>query len=170
MRGAGTTTTIAGVLTDHLPVVKEPRLCVSQSCENTRPTSQLYCNACRKRQWDNRKERVDFRAIAPEDAHRQTWIYFIGAADGTGPIKIGMAEDVGVRLDQLQTGSPVLLAIHGKVWCDSQWEGELHKNFADDRIHGEWFNRSPQLEEVVRLASKEDFAGMVNYLLRDYSG
>jgi hypothetical protein len=55
------------------------------------------------------------------------------------PIKIGKADDLMVRVLDIQRMSPVPLQImtvlHGK-----DWETPLHRRFAQERQHGEWFS------------------------------
>lgn len=93
------------------------------------------------------------------DEFHSTWltdshsghVYFIQAASG-GPIKIGRAIDIDRRLVQLQTASPeplIVLAVienggHAK-------ERELHKQFAEYRLQGEWFM---PCEELISFISQ----------------
>jgi hypothetical protein len=77
-------------------------------------------------------------------------VYFI--ASESGPIKIGIATNPKSRLSGLQTGHHErleLLAI-----CDGGMDQEraYHKQFTDRRLHGEWFERCPEIEaEIERL-------------------
>ncbi len=72
------------------------------------------------------------------------WTYFIQSGVD-GPIKIGFTskEDPQERLRDLQTGNPeqlhLIAIIAGNV------ERELHEQFKNDRISGEWFHPSPEL-------------------------
>lgn len=73
-----------------------------------------------------------------------TYLYFI--QQGYGAIKIGIADDPGARLAQMQTGNSkelrLLLAVpfeERKVAYDL--EQELHASLIEHRIRGEWFNR-----------------------------
>lgn len=79
-------------------------------------------------------------------------IYFIQADIG-GPIKIGYAGDVANRLRELQCGSPfplVLLRVENGTLAD---EKRLHRHFAATRLHGEWFEPTPELR--ARISPQE---------------
>jgi hypothetical protein len=66
------------------------------------------------------------------------YTYFAQGEDG-GPIKIGRTRlSPYSRLDALQTGSPVWLILVG-VLVDARYEDVFHREFANDRIRGEWF-------------------------------
>jgi DNA-binding XRE family transcriptional regulator len=83
-------------------------------------------------------------------------VYFIQGVDG-GPIKIGSGNEPEKRLRQFQPGSPVRLRLLGVIWDAGAWtERELHREFAKDRSHGEWFHSSPRL-----LAYINEHAGNV---------
>jgi hypothetical protein len=76
--------------------------------------------------------------------------YFIGGDEG--PIKIGYSIDVNARLRTIQLCSPVrprVLAIaRGGIFRESAY----HALFDEHRLHGEWFERAPEIEaEIVRL-------------------
>jgi DNA-binding XRE family transcriptional regulator len=72
-------------------------------------------------------------------------VYFIQGIDG-GPIKIGSGNDPEKRLRQFQSASPVILRLLGVIWDAGAWhERDLHREFADLRSHGEWFQPAPRL-------------------------
>ena len=65
--------------------------------------------------------------------------------DAYGPVKVGIARDPRQRLDNLQVGNPVKLAIFGCIgpFTDKEAhriEVELHMDMARHRIRGEWFS------------------------------
>lgn len=71
------------------------------------------------------------------------YVYFIQAGEN-GPVKIGVANNVNGRLDQLQTGNHLKLTILKKIKYLSKSnsyhiEGQLHHKFRKYRIRGEWF-------------------------------
>ncbi len=77
-------------------------------------------------------------------------VYFI--AGDSGPIKIGMASDIRRRLRELQRGSPVKLAVLAATEGGGLIECWYHQRFASHRLHGEWFERPPDiLAEIDRL-------------------
>lgn len=75
-------------------------------------------------------------------------VYFVGADEG--PVKIGTTTEPHVRLQRMQSGSPVTLKIIAAVPGGSLLESGYHTVFADHRLHGEWFNRSPLIEQEMR--------------------
>ena len=81
-------------------------------------------------------------------------VYFIGAE--AGPIKIGVSCDPAKRLRTLQTGHPVPLMLLAVVPGGVGVERALHRKFADLRVRGEWFARSPELIAEI------DSAGLIN--------
>ncbi len=79
------------------------------------------------------------------------FVYFIGRADGEGLVKIGYSADPQRRLGDLQTGSPVELAIIDTVPGSEDFEQELHARLSANRRHGEWFERHAALELLTQL-------------------
>lgn len=72
-------------------------------------------------------------------------VYFILAP--TGHVKIGTAGDPRKRLKQLQTAWPGRLELLGVL--DDVAEDVLHRKFADNRVHGEWFDVKEDLREFL---------------------
>lgn len=105
---------------------------------------------CEQRWLDAEIERGrahDAAAVAKEVNQR---VYFIGSQ--SGPIKIGIAVNPLSRLSTLQTGHHEKLEL--LATCDGGQEREraYHKQFADRRLSGEWFERCPEIEaEIARL-------------------
>lgn len=76
--------------------------------------------------------------------------YFIGA--DTGPIKIGYSVCVQSRLSAMQSGSPMVLRVLATAPGGPAREAAYHQQFRDSRLHGEWFERTPDiLAEIERL-------------------
>lgn len=76
--------------------------------------------------------------------------YFIGGDDG--PVKIGYSVNVRDRLRTLQMSSPVELKVLATASGGAQREAAYHWQFADHRLHGEWFCRvSAIVAEIERL-------------------
>lgn len=81
-------------------------------------------------------------------------IYFMRRADGVGPIKIGCSKWPQERLRALQIWSPEPLEIVATVPGSFRDERRLHCQFAEHRLHGEWFEAAaPVLAAVARAAS-----------------
>lgn len=79
-------------------------------------------------------------------------VYFIGSA--SGPIKIGIAVNPRNRLKSLQTGHHERLEILATCDGGAEQESAYHKRFADHRLNGEWFERSPTIEAEIERLSK----------------
>jgi hypothetical protein len=76
-------------------------------------------------------------------------IYFIQSEAG-GPIKIGLADDPGRRLHQIQFYSPVRLCIMAVIDGEAEVEAELHDRFAGSCSHGEWFHPTEELLTLIQ--------------------
>lgn len=80
---------------------------------------------------------------------RRSFVYFITCETENFPIKIGTAGDVDTRLKSIQTGLPwpvrKLLLIKGGRGT----ERELHEQFSEYRLRGEWFVRSSAILEYI---------------------
>lgn len=81
------------------------------------------------------------------------YIYFV-QAEGGGPIKIGHAFDVAKRLSELQIGAPQALQVIATTPGTRATEDEFHRRFADDRLHGEWFESTPRLRSFIIAAAQ----------------
>jgi len=77
-----------------------------------------------------------------------TWIYAIQAGE-RGPIKIGRTENPAQRLVTLQQGNAERLRGIAAWVAVSIEEKQLHQEFADVRLHGEWFQPVCELVELV---------------------
>lgn len=94
------------------------------------------------------------------------FVYFIQQYDleevssgfAAGPVKIGVANDPYVRLRELQCGNPNGLCIVEAILGDSSLEHDLHIQFDDQRVRGEWFGPFFQGFENVILAMAAEAA------------
>jgi hypothetical protein len=75
--------------------------------------------------------------------------------------KIGKSNNPINRVSKLQTGSPYQIRLYTTIKVEGDWstvEQALHDAYADDRIHGEWFDISEaelrNLVEITRLDSE----------------
>jgi hypothetical protein len=80
-------------------------------------------------------------------------IYFIRDT-GTGAIKIGKAVDAVRRLNILQVGCPSPLQLLGVIPGGGKKEAEIHRQFKDSRLRGEWFDGSAVGAAVAALIQK----------------
>lgn len=79
-------------------------------------------------------------------------IYFIGPKGG--PIKIGYAKRLDLRLKDLRSANAYPLEVHASIEGDPSLEREYHARFKEHRLHGEWFAPHPDiLAEIERLAT-----------------
>jgi hypothetical protein len=72
----------------------------------------------------------------------------------TSYYKIGIAQDVGLRLSTLQIGCPYLLEVItlSPLSVEAPYlEITLHTQFQEKNIRGEWFELSPEDIEYIRL-------------------
>lgn len=71
-----------------------------------------------------------------------TEVYFARRADGTGPIKIGVSGYVAHRLRQLSCNMKTEIVALATASGGFRDEARLHRQFANDRLEGEWFSPS----------------------------
>ena len=89
---------------------------------------------------------------------RVGYVYFIGTEHG--PIKIGWSANPRSRLAALQIHQAEPLILFCATPGSLQEEACLHELFKADRMMGEWFRRSPELEaEIERLRAHEIASG-----------
>jgi len=106
---------------------------------------KAYEAALAKRTDGNIEERVRAPRVP-------SYVYFVGGVDG--PIKIGLARYPERRLRTLQSHSPVKLSLLVVCRGGSKMESQYHVHFAKHRLHGEWFERHPDiLAEIERLSA-----------------
>jgi hypothetical protein len=69
-------------------------------------------------------------------------VYFIQAGD---TVKIGTSTDISRRFRTLRTMSPLPIELLGAIPGGRAEEAELHREWAPLRLHGEWFQATPEL-------------------------
>lgn len=93
----------------------------------------------------------NFRRVPPPK--KPVFVYFIGAA--VGPVKIGSSQDPRRRLQALQTASPFPLRLLAKAEQNGEVsEALLHQRFDSARLHGEWFEPTPELLAYIAELGK----------------
>ena len=65
-------------------------------------------------------------------------------------IKIGVATSVERRLDDLERACGMKLVVLGVLPNGAKYERGIHAAFATDRLVGEWFTASPELNKLAR--------------------
>lgn len=109
----------------------------------------------------------------------RTWIYLIRDHD-SGLVKIGRADDPTRRINQLRAESTLLPKPHSfeflfYLLARPQVERELHREYADKRVRGEWFELTSDDIEAIRSRyrgqiappdSRESIPGLFNAIAR----
>lgn len=91
--------------------------------------------------------------LADEASPSEALCYFIGSAEG--PVKIGYSINVERRLKGLQLACPVVLSVLAICKGGEVTEASYHQRFAAHRLHGEWFERVPEIvDEIERLNAR----------------
>ena len=88
----------------------------------------------------------------PRDRHIKRTscvVYFVQAGGDGGPVKIGIARDLGSRLNSLRTGCPDPIVVLATAPGGKNEEAALHERFATHRRRGEWFAAAPELLAYV---------------------
>lgn len=87
-------------------------------------------------------------------ARRRThYVYLVGAFFDDGwraPVKVGITASLGSRIGSLQTACPFPIRIYASLELENReliaWlEKTLHAKLAAHRLHGEWFNLTPEV-------------------------
>lgn len=78
-------------------------------------------------------------------------------------LKIGYSADIRLRIQELQTGCPVVIEFVGAlVGATHDDERKLHAKFDEYRIHGEWFEYGTGLADFVALVRTNQRHGLSN--------
>lgn len=88
------------------------------------------------------------------DSHREPTtknehVYFL-LSKKSKTLKIGYSSHLSNRIKSLQSSSPDSLTLPKAIPGSKQLEAELHKKFAANRLHGEWFSATPEVIEYIR--------------------
>lgn len=90
-------------------------------------------------------------------------VYFIQGGEGS-PIKIGYASDCYLRLNNLQSATPVTLRILTSAPGTKEAERALHAKFAKQALGREWFTPTPDI-----FAEIEKIKADPGYLMAAYT-
>lgn len=80
-------------------------------------------------------------------------VYFMRRADGVGPVKIGCSKWPEQRLQSMTQWSPEPLEIVASAEGTFGDERRLHRQFAEFRLHAEWFEAAPPVLAAVSRAA-----------------
>lgn len=75
-------------------------------------------------------------------------VYFITARE-VGRVKIGCAFDPHQRFEKIQAMSPCELKLEAILKGSHAEERAIHKLFCEERIRGEWFELTDEIEAVI---------------------
>lgn len=102
------------------------------------------------------KARV-IESVLPQDNRNRQYLYIIkNPLNET--IKIGVAQDVDKRIQQLQTGAGVELElVYRSMICSNAFniERDVHQHFEKHRTFGEWFKMRP--EDAIEFIEQQTF-------------
>lgn len=159
-----------------------PRKCKSRGCEATAVRGENWCARCLERRnlkpGDIAKMRREYARYIREPSSSRNiqlrliqrigsyvaaccTIYFVQMGK-TGPIKIGKSRELRMRLDQLQTGSPLQLQVLAEIQAPAELEMQLHAYFDEHRMEGEWFAPAPEIIEFAELLNEGNLDEVLN--------
>jgi hypothetical protein len=93
--------------------------------------------------------RIYYRALGDElQRGSAIWMYAIQAGDD-GPVKLGVSRNPQKRIETLQVANAAELRFLGVWQVLAPEEKQMHGEFADLRIRGEWFAPTPALLHAV---------------------
>ncbi len=119
------------------------------------PWDELFlCRCCADKlaQIERDRDAEQPRPPIPSRMRSDRLVYFIGG--DTGPIKIGSSGNPKSRLIGIQTGSFQQLRILAVCPGGTEQERAYHHRYADQRLQGEWFARTPTLEAEIASLSR----------------
>jgi hypothetical protein len=142
-------------LIDRMPFLKRAMYYYFKKGERGREVyERLPDIKCETFDWAYQTKLSALDGATPPAIRRQihSSIYFVGC--DSGPVKIGLSINVKNRLATLQSACPFKLKILAIVSGGRSGEADYHRKFSSARLHGEWFERSPEiLAELDRLNS-----------------
>lgn len=66
-------------------------------------------------------------------------------------VKIGSSLDPHLRMKEVQVGCPFEVTLEAVFSGGPERERQFHRWFADDRLWGEWFKITPEIESLIEL-------------------
>lgn len=104
--------------------------------------------------------------VQQQESAAKLLVYFIGDPNGS-TIKIGYSKNPWARLKEAQTGDYEALSVVATVVATVVEGQPIHDLFSAVSIEGDWFNRSPELNEVIEKIKSKDLktdTDVVNYV------
>jgi hypothetical protein len=91
----------------------------------------------------------------PRNRSLRQYVYVIGVRNA-GPVKIGVTSNLPGRLSSLQTGYPQKLVVLARLRGDEADEAKAHAMFEDERLEGEWFERSERVRQFIDMVQRRE--------------
>jgi hypothetical protein len=131
-------------------VRKGPRLWLDKGrgCWVIREDNRFVRTRYREHQIDLAKVALN-RFIRTRPWRLERTIYFVTCDAPDFPVKIGMSGNVEERLRDIRTSLPFEPVLLASFEGTSKDERAAHNRFAELRIKGEWFRRSPELMAYI---------------------
>lgn len=85
---------------------------------------------------------------------RPDTVYFITCEAPDFPVKIGVASDVATRVKALSVAMPYPVFVLATISGGIDQERLFHMQFAEHRLQGEWFKRTPELMELIQVLAR----------------
>lgn len=106
--------------------------------------------ALRRAKQEDNKRRADAARVEVDERLKDvaTFVYFVQMRHSRS-VKVGIANDITVRLRSLQNGNPEDLAVICSITGDYPLEQSLHLALKPWRLRGEWFSWCEPLERAV---------------------
>jgi hypothetical protein len=101
------------------------------------------------------------RAEIDSYSSKKSYVYLIKAKNGY--VKIGISNDVSVRMSQLRTASPIELELvdHFHVPGAKEIESQLHQEYSESHDHNEWFDLTRRdISDLVDKLSQYERQGV----------
>lgn len=98
-------------------------------------------------------------------AEHMGWLYFLSATE-VARIKIGMTHDCTRSVGFFRAQSPIPITVLAIVRCPADFEGALQRALANCRSHGEWFNATPDLLDLVEDIQRRRFRAIHEFVHR----
>lgn len=132
-----------------------PSVCQGRSCIKDPLPGEKLCQSCKEKQEAKAramKDRYSFWEAVREERPKKgrAFVYAMGNPD-EGLVKIGITLDIAQRHKAIRASSPIPIEVLGFVESDHRLEKAIHAGLAEHREHGEWFRRTPEVVEVVRM-------------------
>jgi len=88
-------------------------------------------------------------------------VYFIGPAGPRRLLKIGFSCDVNRRLREIQSVHPEPLFVFEEVRGTRSTESAFHRQFAEYRAQGEWFEKCAAIRDDIYARQKAFYSRLI---------